>query len=352
MKTVYYILYLVANSLGFLIIGEITLRVKCTYCDDSELNGGEYLSPFDEDSKWRNWYGSYPPGINMKYNLPQLDYSLRTNHLGIRDIEHPIEKAKNEIRIVMLGDSFTEGVGAPFDSSMPQLTGQYLNSVLQDSFHVRVISGGIQGSDPISSIKLFEDYLISYDPDYVVLSLTCTDITDIMVRGGRKRFLPDGTLNFNAPPKRLWLYQRLHMYRFLLLTVLSYDDYTLLSPSELRSRGQTAIDLIKEDILKLKEKSDHGKFHLLVVFVPMLPELEFYYEDGMDQLIEFVHGQGINYLDIKDYFIDTLKLDCTPMEAIYWPMNNHFTPAGYAYYSEGIFKELYSEIVVRETWHQ
>ena len=54
------------------------------------------------------------PMIQAAINRMEFDSITNnriTNSLGLRDIEHPIAKDSNEIRVMGIGDSFTEGVG-------------------------------------------------------------------------------------------------------------------------------------------------------------------------------------------------------------------------------------------------
>jgi hypothetical protein len=54
----------------------------------------------------------YIPGAAIAYARPEVSYARQVNAMGLTDKEFTADKAPGEYRIVALGDSFTEGVGA------------------------------------------------------------------------------------------------------------------------------------------------------------------------------------------------------------------------------------------------
>ena len=51
----------------------------------------------------------------------EFEYQFRTNSLGFRDKERPLKKPKNNYRIFVTGDSFTEGNGVDEESRFTNL---------------------------------------------------------------------------------------------------------------------------------------------------------------------------------------------------------------------------------------
>src|SRR5690606_15926401 len=94
-----------------------------------------------------NYYHVSPPNTNITItNRENVVYKRQTNSLGYSDIEWNIKKDTNEIRILCIGDSFTEGDGTPIDSTYVKL--------LEENFHkngytnVNIMNAGKCGSDP------------------------------------------------------------------------------------------------------------------------------------------------------------------------------------------------------------
>jgi hypothetical protein len=126
----------------FVVAAETLLRVSCTYCTWIEINGGGFQSPYsiNEDS----WYFVRPENAIDSYHQPEFDYEIRTNSLGFRDIEHPLGKAAGELRILAIGDSFTEGQGAPFDQTWLSVLGRNLNRP-ETTHQYTVMAAGVAG---------------------------------------------------------------------------------------------------------------------------------------------------------------------------------------------------------------
>ena len=84
------------------LIGEIWLRHTCAYCSWTENNGRPYRDPYLPNVQ--SWYHVRGANWNGSYNLPEFNFDLATNSLGIRDIEHPLNKPVNEYRILAMGE--------------------------------------------------------------------------------------------------------------------------------------------------------------------------------------------------------------------------------------------------------
>ena len=106
----------------FIPAAEVTLRALCTYCTWTEQNQGRYVSPYAMRAS--SWYHVRSPNAVSNYQQQEFDYEIRTNSLGFRDIEHPISKPPGELRIIVIGDSFVEGQGAPLRTDLAESTGE------------------------------------------------------------------------------------------------------------------------------------------------------------------------------------------------------------------------------------
>lgn len=87
--------------------------------------------------------------------------------------------------IVVLGDSYTEGVGAPFDSTGIKSIQEYLKN---SGFNYNVINCGVSGSDLIYAYKLLDTLNVILKPKIIMYNLDYSDIDDIIFRGGQERF--------------------------------------------------------------------------------------------------------------------------------------------------------------------
>jgi len=100
-------------------------------------------------------------------------------------------KAPGELRILAIGDSFTEGQGAPFDQTWLSVLGRNLNRP-ESTHQFTMMVGGVAASDPFYAYRILVDKLLAYQPDLVMMAVHRNDVIDAIIRGGEERFLPNG----------------------------------------------------------------------------------------------------------------------------------------------------------------
>jgi hypothetical protein len=103
-----------------------------------------------------------------------------TNSLGLRDREFPERKAGDGFRILMLGDSFTEGYTLATDATMPKRVERMLAERCGAGYEV--VNGGIGTYSPILEYLLLERVAPRLRPDLVVLGFDMTDVHDDWIR--------------------------------------------------------------------------------------------------------------------------------------------------------------------------
>ena len=160
-------------------LAEIYFRMEGRYASYSERIGTSgYVSPFDATGKKCDY--TAPPFYNFNYKQNEFNTAWRANNEGFKDKVFIVPKKR--IRIMLLGDSFTEGIGADNDSSLPK----QLSYILDDSFATpfEVWNCGMSGSDPVFEFRTFQDKLLRYAPDMVTVVINASDITDVITRGG------------------------------------------------------------------------------------------------------------------------------------------------------------------------
>jgi lysophospholipase L1-like esterase len=109
-------------------------------------------------------------GPNRKAHLMGVD--LATNSRGLRDYEYRYERTPGTLRIVMLGDSFTEGWGvASPDTSSKRLERLFA----KDGTKAEVINTGVGNWNTVQEVEYFLTEGFKYQPDIVVLNFTFND---------------------------------------------------------------------------------------------------------------------------------------------------------------------------------
>jgi hypothetical protein len=166
------------------------------YRIDPEI--GQILAP-NQRSRW----------VNEDY-----DEAVVTNSAGFHDVEHAIEKPHNVYRIVVVGDSFIEGLSSPIESGFTQQLEQMLQPNVRNG-RIEVINLGVGGAGPAQYLRVLEVKGIAYRPDLVIMSIfpdnDFWDSYEPLSRASSKVFYtlqPDGSLQF-VPVQASWVTRNL-----------------------------------------------------------------------------------------------------------------------------------------------
>ena len=101
-----------------------------------------------------------------------MGVDVKINSNGLRDREIPYERTGPARRILMLGDSFTEGWGVPFDQTFSKrIEGLYAAR----GTNAEVINTGVGNYNTIMEVEYFLKEGYKYQPDVVVLNYIPND---------------------------------------------------------------------------------------------------------------------------------------------------------------------------------
>ncbi len=117
-----------------------------------------------------SWFATgFPPGF-------EYCTSGIINSRGMNDELIPFEKPPGERRILVLGDSFVEGVQVHRKNNFCEILEQMLN---RDNIPpVKVINAGVSSYSPILEYLYFREELHHYNPDLVILVFFTNDVFD------------------------------------------------------------------------------------------------------------------------------------------------------------------------------
>lgn len=106
----------------------------------------------------------------------EFEFEFSTNEYGLRYAPIDRVKSPDETRIVLLGDSFTEGVGIDAADTF----GMYLENLYSRSSGnaVRFINAGLGGQGPLEFWRVFRDVGLKLDPDGLLLCIYANDLAD------------------------------------------------------------------------------------------------------------------------------------------------------------------------------
>jgi lysophospholipase L1-like esterase len=297
-----------------------------------ERTDGNYFSQARQE-KLDSWYWVHTPNTVISNKKKEFDFERNVNSIGISEQEIKKDKG-SKFRILAIGDSFTEGVGASYEESwVKRMETRWKEQ------NVQTINAGIGGSDPVYELALYRDKLTEYNADLVVLTINSTDITDIIGRGGFDRFREDGTAGKDAPSWE-WIYASNHLFRMIMHGAFNYNS-GLIKDANSEESKQNALKIIKEAIQQFNELVKEEKTEFLIVLQPSLQEFEngkhtpFF---GQLELAKYLESNGINYLDASI----EIKKKGTSIPDYYYPIDTHFNKKGYALFGETVYKKIES----------
>jgi lysophospholipase L1-like esterase len=131
------------------------------------------LLGFPADETFRS---AHRANVSKTLKTIEFEYQFTTNDLGLRYPPVAPEKPPGNTRILLLGDSFTEGVGVEAaDSFGMQLQNHYSSTSGSD---VQFINAGLGGEGPVRFWRVFRDVGLALGPDGLLLCLYANDLMD------------------------------------------------------------------------------------------------------------------------------------------------------------------------------
>ncbi len=322
-------------SISFIValgIGELVLRHSGNFASYSEQSAnGEYISFFS--NQFYRVPFCWPPDFAILNEKLEFTSQFVTNSLGLRNAEVGTKKG---LRILVLGDSFTEGFGAPNDSTYPILLQKYFHE--NDMPEVEVINAGVSGSDIFFALNFFVEKLSALQPDIVIYTLNNSDIIDYSSRGGFERFLPNGKLQFKEAPWYEPLYAQSHFVRAWVHIVLN-RDFTFATPAERvvnESIALQQINLALDSMFRICESADA---FFVPVLMPMCGEVIVSTQYFVPNTIAFCKKNKLPYIDTKPC-LENQGLTAENVYNYYYEKDMHFTPKGYALLAKCVHERL------------
>ncbi|MBI5452892.1 hypothetical protein HY945_05525 [Candidatus Gottesmanbacteria bacterium] len=240
---------------------------------------------------------------------------VMTNSLGLRNKEISIAKPKGIFRVICLGASPTFGWGVSVDKTYPFLLEQRLKEAKQRFEDIEVINAGQIGYSSHQGLIFFEQYMMKYSPDLIVVSYVLNDID--RYRFFRNEGVMDKELKtsrFSAITirlKRLLTGSRLYLVLNRAVSDLLYKNNRSMSlvlkkQVEL-AKVRVSQDCYKDNLEKFITLCSNSGVKLIFVKMPINLSLPSglsdskTFQEGLYGLSRLHYTLGCQYLDKKDY---------------------------------------------------
>jgi len=121
------------------------------------------------------YHHRYLANATVRDQRPDYNVAYTLNAVGLRGSSNDGPKPAGTRRLLMLGDSFTFGIGVDDGKEFPALLQQAFDGV---SLPVDVINAGVGSYSPILHYLTLRDRYLAWEPDAVVLWIDFGDIHD------------------------------------------------------------------------------------------------------------------------------------------------------------------------------
>lgn len=322
----YFALFLLLAVLALVSL-EILLRISGLYSSYFEKNYNTYKSYYESDC---NSEQIYTREKNSEISIEQNEFSYKriTNNWGLS--QYPFPDTSNAYFALILGDSFTEGIGSSIDSTWPK----FLETLYEPECKLATYNAGVAGSDIYYMRKLYEEKLQLLNPDVLVLCLNYSDISESIYRGGKERFTADGRTCFPKGPDWEIYYEKSHVVRFFVHFIMQYD-FTLSSKKTLKKKLPKILENMATEINWLNQNTKD-----LVVILhpyPYFKDKKVPFHNDFQDIATFLRPsiKVINlYPDFEKYFAKNKASD------YYWEKDGHFNSKGYLLMSKFIHAKM------------
>jgi len=324
----------------------------------------------------------FTPNAKGRYKTTEFDIEYAINSLGLRDRELTLEKPGGAFRILMLGDSFTEGDGVRLSETFSSRLQGILDTA-NGGLRCQVINGGVGSYSPLLEYLYLKNGGLDLKPDLVILNFDLSDVYDDIFYTSLARFdrrgipvavgpLPeyraaswaDGLLvmikDFLKDNTRLYNFIRIRIDRYIEVSRhqgtftgnIHYDKYAMLRESY-NLKDDRDFTLSYKYLLMIRDTLKARGIDFWVTVYPYGLQVsprewgtgrqiwgfkaDTVYSTRPQELVQrFCQNNSIPIINMCDDF----KLFARTFYPLCWDINGHWLPAGHELVARVIFQDL------------
>jgi len=317
----------------FLVALEILLRVSGFFNTWDERINGAYQYKYGQVAE--SWFHTWPKNETISYGGDEFTYQNHYNDLGHRDINFKDFKEKTQAsKYIFLGDSFTEGDGAPWDSTWVKTFENRARSQIDSN--MLAYNAGVCGSDIFFNYIMLKENLLQAKPKVVFECVNISDVMDVYYFGGLERFQEDGTTKSREPIKWEPVFKYSHVFRLIVVVFTPYNRRLTNEATIDQDEAQIVEDIAAQIKLthSLCAESDIDYY---LIYMPTPECKQNFNRCQFDSLPSLLHGQ-VPVIDIFPCIQG--KLTCENLYEYSWERNRHYNSKGYDLMGECIFEEF------------
>lgn len=328
---------------------------------------------------------SLVPKAKLKSSNNEFDVTYQINSYGLRDRELTLLKPPNTYRILLLGDSYTFGIGSNLEDTFAKRLEKKLNEK-GGTIHYEVINGGCSSYSPLLEYLFLIHKGLALGPDLVILNYDLSDVQDDYKYAQVAQFDGEGR-PLKVPPVDVQYYfreirkgyrsdfpllDRSELYQFIMKRYYQlkgernapqfYEEAKFISGNieydrdlPMRENAGDWKPYFDRSARYLKMIAELLKTHRVGFAIAAYPygnlinekewalgrrlrgfDLKVYQTPLFDYLAEFSRNENIPFLDMTPDF-KAAEADHFPL---FYNYDGHFTPAGHEVAAQALFNFL------------
>jgi hypothetical protein len=324
------------------------------------------------------FHSRFVPNASGWYKSLEFNASYSINALGLRDREISKKKPIGTKRVLMLGDSFTEGNGVEAKDAFPARL-QALVDAAGLSTRWEVLNAGEGGYSPLLEYLLLEKQLIELEPDLVILNLDLSDVYDDIQYTKLATFDAWGKpVAVRADPERMpgqWYLEAIYSLKDFLkehMRLYNFMRRRIITLTQQRPEASGDVRTDKYAMIRDGYHGDASDWSLTFGYIERIRDLlavrgiplwlavypyglqisprewnggrvfwsfeqnRVYTTAPQKQVEELGRSRGIPVINMTDDFLERSKKEFP----LYFVYDGHFLPAGHAVAAEATFREL------------
>jgi len=295
----------------------------------------------------------FKPDISTYIDAPEFQHWEHTTSLIFDDVGFVDDGINGSVYGVVVGDSFTEGVGAALDDKWVE--------VLERNTGKDFVNMGFGAFSTTQAVRAFDKWGAEIHPKVVVYQFNPTDIAEDTEFSEWLGAGSPGYYREFQPRKKPFF----ELKRFLVSNLMSYQFLSILSRSDSNQfvytnqnltlslnhgadfsteKYRNGFETAKDSLLLMKKRAEEGGVEMIIVMIPLREQLYYHLESEavrenifwpQTAMTEFCEENSVRCYDTTPDF------DSHKGEQIYWTYDGHFNKRGYQLLAE--FTQKYLE---------
>jgi len=282
----------------------------------------------------------FKPNYNMFINYPEYRHLEHTNSLIFDDVGFVDDGINGSVYGVVVGDSFTEGVGVGLQDKWVE--------ILEKNTGKDFVNMGFGAFSATQATRVFDKWGTKLHPKIVIYQFNPTDLVeDIQFKEWLDAGRPGYYREFDSRKKPFF-----ELRRFISNNFISYRMVSLFSKTNkdqfiyrdnnikisLRRNAdfstndyERGFEIAKNSILSMKKTAENSGTKLIIILIPLREQLYYGLESSEKDKV-FWPNQAMMKL-CKENFIEcydtTQDFDAYKNDQIYFVYDGHFNKFGY-----------------------